>query len=263
MRTALLLGLLALTGHAGEARQRVASFSPAATRILVDLGAADRIVAATRWCELPPGHRAARTCDAFEPDLEALRASGAEVAVIPRLADPRLAARIRSVGLHAVVLAAESPDSPAKDIATIAQATGLDDAGRTLLAARERTHPEATKRRVLIIWDGSCAGPASYLAWVIHAAGGEVALADGAWPQWDIELGARAQPDLVLFLRKEGPAEAAVDHETLRRWRESPGLRTTPAAQAGCIYHVKSGSDWLPASGLPRAAESLRDLLGK
>lgn len=263
MRTALLLGLLGLVGHATAATERIASFSPAATRILVDLGASDRILAATRWCELPSGHGAARTCDAFEPDLEALRASGAQVAIVPRLADPRLAARIRSIGLRAVVLAAESPDSPAKDIATIAEATGLDEAGRTLLATRKRTHHETTKRRVLIIWDGSCAGPASYLAWVIQAAGGEVALTDGAWPQWDIELGARAQPDLVLFLRKEGPTEAAVDNETLKRWRESPGLRTTPAAQAGCIYHVKSGSDWLPASGLPNAAESLRNLLGK
>ena len=263
MRVAVLLALLALGSRGAEPAQRIASFSPAATRILVDLGTSDRIVAATRWCELPAGHGAARICDAFEPELESLRASGAKLVVIPRLADPRLAARIESIGLRAVVLSAESTDSPAKDIALLAETTGCTAAGERLLRSREQTRHHNTAKRVLIIWDGSCAGPGSYLAWVIQAAGGEVALGDGAWPQWDIELGARARPDLVLVLRQEGPAEAAIDNGTLDRWRGTPGLRTTPAAQTGCIYHVKSGSDWLPASGLPRAAESLARLIRK
>lgn len=263
MRIAILLGLIALCARGGETTPRLASFSPAATRILADLGVADRIVAATRWCELPESHRASRTCDAFEPDLEALRASGAELVIVPRIADPRLAARIRSIGLRTVILAAESPNSPAEDIAALADATGRREAGRTLLAARQVGRGPASAGRVLIIWDGNCAGPASYLAWVIRAAGGEVALEEGAWPQWDIELGARARPDLVLLIRQEGPAEPTVDNEALDRWRGTPGLRATPAARTGSIYHVKSGSDWLPASGLPGAARKLGNLLGK
>jgi len=263
MRIALLIGLLAVGALGAEPAPRLASFSPAATRILVDLGTADRIVAATRWCELPPGHPAARTCDAFEPDLEALRGSGAEWVVVPRLADPRLGARIRSIGLRTITLAAESANSPAEDIATLAEATGTVQAGQSLLAARLGMRCPPTGRRVLIVWDGNCAGPASYLAWVIQAAGGESALSEGTWPQWDIELGTRARPDLVLLLRQDGPPHAAVDSDAVQRWRDTPGLRTTPAAQAGCIYHLKSGSDWLPASGLPRAAETLRALLKK
>ncbi len=263
MKIAVLFSLLALCAHGGEPTPRLACFSPAGTRILVDLGVADRIVAATRWCELPPQHRAVRSCDAFEPDLEALRASGAELVIVPRLSDPRLAARIQSIGLQAIVLSAESADSPAKDIALLAKATGCLATGESLLKLREQTRYPNTSRRVLIIWDGSCAGPNSYLAWVIRAAGGEVALAQGTWPQWDIELGTHAQPDLVLVLQKEGPLEASIDTETVKRWRETPGLRTTPAAQAGCIYHVKSGSDWLPASGLPSTARQLGELLKK
>lgn len=263
MRLALLLGVLAVCARGEEPTPRLASFSPAATRILVDLGVGDRIVAATRWCELPTGSGAARTCDAFEPDLEALRASDAELVVLPRLADPRLAERIASIGLRAVVLSAESPDSPADDIALLARATGREASGRSLIAAREQARHPPTNRRILIIWDGSCAGPASYLAWVIHAAGGEVAVAEGAWPQWDIELATQARPDVVLFLKRDGPAQTAVDSESLRHWRATPGLRTTPAAQAGCIYHLKSGSDWLPASGLPTAARVLGDVLRK
>lgn len=263
MKVAVLLSLLALCARGREPAPRLACFSPAATRVLVDLGASDRIVAATRWCELPPQHTAVRTCDAFEPDVEALRASGAELVIVPRLSDPRLAARIQSIGLQTIVLSAESADAPAKDIALLAEATGCRARGESLLKLREQTRYPDTSRRVLIIWDGSCAGPNSYLAWVIRAAGGEVALAQGTWPQWDIELGTHARPDLVLVLQKDGPPEASIDTEAVRRWRQTPGLRTTPAAQAGYIYHVKSGSDWLPASGLPNAARQLGELLKK
>lgn len=263
MRHAWLIGLLALAARADEPAARIASFSPAATRILVDLGAAPQIAAATRWCELPAGHPAPRSCDAFEPDAEALRRSGATVAVLPRIANPMLEARTRSVGLRPVVLSPESPDSPASDIAILAELTGRKEQGARLIETLRSCRHPATGRRVLIVWDGVCAGPSSYLAWAIRAAGGEPAPRSGSWPQWDIEPIAETNPDLVLYLRNQAPASPEVDPAALRQWRDTPGLRLTPAAQAGCIYHVKLGSDWLPASGLPRAADTLSKLLAK
>ena len=68
----LCFGLCA-TLLGAEGPQRIASYSPGATQTLLDLGCRERIVAATRWCPLPPSHAAARTCDAFNPDLETLR----------------------------------------------------------------------------------------------------------------------------------------------------------------------------------------------
>lgn len=263
MRVATLIGLLALVARAEEPTARIASFSPAATRILVDLGAAPHIAAATRWCELPAGHPAPRSCDAFEPDAEALRRSGATVAILPRIANPMLEARTRSVGLRTVLLSPESPDSPASDIAILAQLTGRTEQGARLIEARRNCRHPATGRRVLIVWDGVCAGPSSYLAWAIRSAGGEPAPRSGSWPQWDIEAVAEANPDLVLYLRNDASASPEPDPAALRQWRDTPGLRLTPAAQAGCIYRVKSGSDWLPASGLPQAAEALSKLLRK
>ena len=186
MRVATLIGLLALVARAEEPAARIASFSPAATRILVDLGAAPHIAAATRWCELPAGHPAPRSCDAFEPDAEALRRSGATVAILPRIANPMLEARTRSVGLRTVLLSPESPDSPASDIAILAQLTGRTEQGARLIEARRNCRHPATGRRVLIVWDGVCAGPSSYLAWAIRSAGGEPAPRSGSWPQWDL-----------------------------------------------------------------------------
>ena len=255
--------LITLTAGGAESADRIASFSPAATRILVDLDAGDEIVAATRWCELPQGHPARRSCDAFEPDIEALRLSGATVAILPRLANPMLEARVRSVGLRTLVLAAESAESPAEDIAALARLTGRTEVGDRLLQARRQCPRPATGKRVLVLWDGVCAGPDSYLAWAIRAAGGEPAPGKGAWPQWDIESVTQANPDLVLVLKNDGPNKPETDKTELQRWQDTPGLRLTHAAQAGCVYHVKCGSDWLPASGLPNAVVIIAKLLAK
>lgn len=260
MRTLLLL---ALACAASSAAERIASFSPAATRILRDLGCSDALVAATRWCELPPNHPARRVCDAFEPDIEALRASGADVAVLPRLANPMLAERVRSIGVRVIVLAPESPDSPAADIVTLARLTGRAEASDPLLRAREQARRPRGNKRVLIIWDGVCAGPDSYLSWVIRAAGGEPAPLSGTWPQWDVEAIARANPDLVLLLKPNGPTDPTEDPEESAFWARTAGLRNTPAAKNLRIFKLKAGSDWLPASGQPLAAESLARLLEK
>lgn len=262
MRLACLAALVALASQAAEA-PRVASFSPAATRILGDLGASRQVVAATRWCDLPPTHAASRDCDAFDPDLEALRRSGAGLVVLPRLANPMLAERVRSLGLRTLVLAAESPESPAADIASLAKALGKEAEGQRLLAARAACRHPANGKRVLILSDGFVAGPDSYLAWAIRAAGAETAADSGTWHEWDLESTVRSKPDIVITLKESGPVSPEIDSSSLERWRATPGLRATPAAQAGCVYHVKLTSDWLPASGLPTAAETLAAMLRK
>lgn len=262
MRRLVLFGLACL-GACAAAGERIASFSPAATRILIDLGSSNELVAVTRWCELPTAHAARRTCDAFEPDVEALRVSGASVAVLPRLSNPMLAERVRSLGVRVVILAPESPDSPAADITTLSLLTHQTEAAERLLRLREQARRTKTNKRVLVIWDGVCAGPESYLSWVIRAAGAEPAIPSGAWPQWDIEEAARANPDLVLLLKVDGPNLPARDSEEIGFWQRTAGLRNTLAAKNSRIFKLKPGSDWLPASGLPEAAETLANLIEK
>lgn len=241
---------------------RLASFSPAATRILVDLGRADRLAAATRWCELPEGSPAARSCDAFEPELEALVRLRPDAVVLPRLANPLLAERVRSAGLRVVLLSPESPESPASDILALGDLTGSSARARELVAARRILAPPG-KRRVLIVWNGVCAGPESYLSWVIRSAGAEPAPRSGAWPEWDSEKVTITNPDLVLYLESSAEAGSGRSSRRINEWRSSPGLRSTTCSSKGYIFEIKPGSDWLPASGLPRAARILADLLEK
>jgi len=255
---ACLLLAAALAG-AGEAR-RIASYSPAATRILVDLGRADRLAAATRWCELPAGHPAARICDAFEPELERLVALRPELVVLPRLANPLLADRLRAAGMRVEVLAEESPVSPAADIRLLGDLADARDRATELTTAR---HPirAPSERRVLIIWDGVLAGPDSYLSWVIRAAGARPSPTRGRWPEWDAEAVALTNPDLVLYLHDAASTLPRPSRARIEEWRKVPGLSSTACASKGYIFEMRAGSDWLPASGLPKAAQRLAELL--
>lgn len=260
MTRLLAILLLAAQGAAAEPPGRIASFSPAATRILADLGESGRVVAATRWCELPQGDATPRVCDAFQPEIERLAALRPEAVVVPRLANPLLAERLRSAGMRVHVLAPESPDSPAEDIRMLGELVAAENRASELVSARRPLAPPG-QRKVLVVWDGVVAGPGSYLAWVITAAGARPAPAKGTWIPWDPEAVAATNPDLVLYLMEGGPAEPRPSPRLVDDWKSRPGLRTTTCASKGYIYEVRPDSRWLPASGLPAAAGALAKLL--
>jgi ABC-type Fe3+-hydroxamate transport system substrate-binding protein len=195
--------------------------------------------------------------------MEALLKSGATIAVLPHLANPLLANRVRSAGIRTVILSEESPESPAEDIRILGEATGRLSECKKLLAERGTFKNKPCGKRVLIVWDGVCAGPLSYLSWTIRAAGAEPAPLQGAWPTWDIEDVVRSKPDAVIFLQTEGPAKLGLDKMNLEKWRNSPGLKSTPAAQTGTIFHLNPNSDWLPASGQPEVVKIIAGLIEK
>lgn len=260
MRRLLASLLLAAQGAAAEPPARIASFSPAATRILFDLGQSHRLVAGTRWCDLPANAGLPRVCDAFQPEIERLASLRPDVVVLPRLANPLLADRLRSAGLRVHLLASESADSPAEDILSLARLTESQSKSETLLAARRQLRP-SDGRKVLLVWDGVVAGPDSYLAWVIAAAGGRPAPREGAWLDWNPETAALTNPDIVLYLVEGSTPEPTPSKRGLEEWKSRPGMRTTTCASKGYIFEMHPSSDWLPASGLPKAAATLAKLM--
>src|SRR3989442_98284 len=95
-----LAGLLALlaacgAGERGDSRvaraapppptppQRIVSLSPAVTELLYALGAGERVVGRTTWCDYPPQGRAVPSVgDGLSPNLEAIAARRADLVVL-------------------------------------------------------------------------------------------------------------------------------------------------------------------------------------
>ena len=256
---ALLLWLVAcLTLGAGE--RRVASYSPGATQTLLDLGCADEIVMATRWCPLPKDHPAARDADVFLPDLERLLKAKPDLVILPRMANPLWAEKCAGAGLRTLVLGRETADAVSEDIRRIGEATGRTVQARRLAEALSR-RPSGELRPIVIVWDGVMAGPESYLAGPLAAAGFRSALPQGSWLKFDWELLASHKPDAVLWIRNDSTDGPVVLYpEKTAEMKSLPAIRDLPSVAKQRIYRTNNHGKWLPGSGLSKTIEELREL---
>ena len=258
MRAWLLWCVSCLSLVAGE--RRIASYSPGATQTLLDLGCGAEIVVATRWCPLPDDHPAARSADIFLPDLERLLLAKPDLVVIPRMANPLWAEKCAGAGLRTLVLHRESADSVSRDIRLLGEATGRPD--QALRLSGELTkRPTGDPRPILIVWDGVMAGPESYLAEPLAAAGWKSALPRGSWLKFDWELLASTKPEAVLWIQngpKDGPISLYA--EKVAEMKGLPSIRSLPCVVKERVYQTNNRSNWLPGSGLNKIHADLRRL---
>jgi ABC-type Fe3+-hydroxamate transport system substrate-binding protein len=239
---------------------RIASYSPGATQTLLDLGCAEEIVMATRWCPLPKTHPAARDADVFLPDLERLLKTKPDLVIIPRMANPLWAEKCAQAGLRTIVLHPESRDSVRKDVILLGEATGRTQAAQAfnaLMTARAAASP----KKIVVIWDGVMAGPESYLAEPLAHAALRSGLSQGAWVKFDWELLAAANPDAVLWIQNaETNGPIAAHPEKIAEMARIPVIKGLTCVNKGHIYQAKSGSNWLPGSGLQKILPDLGKL---
>jgi len=255
MRSLFLWIATCLTLNAGG--NRIASYSPGATQTLIDLGCSAEIVMATRWCPLPKDHPAARDADVFLPDLERLLRVKPDLVILPRMANPLWAEKCAKAGLRSLVLHPESRDSVSKDVLLIGAATGRNEAAKKI-AALLSSRPATTTRRIIVIWDGVMAGPDSYLAEPLSAAGLQSALSRGAWVKFDWELLVSAKPDAVLWVQNSGvDSLITTSPEKAHEMGRIPGVRDLDCVKKKHVYKVNSGSNWLPGSGLTKSLDEM------
>ena len=255
-----LLCWLATCLTLGAAGHRIASYSPGATQTLLDLGCADEIVMATRWCPLPKTHPAARDADVFLPDLERLLKTKPDLVIIPRMANPLWAEKCAQAGLRTIVLHPESRDSVRKDVTQIGEATGRTQAAQAYIA-QMTARASAPPKKIIIVWDGVMAGPESYLAEPLAHAALRSGLSQGAWVKFDWELLAAANPDAVLWIQNAETNGAISAHlEKIAEMAKIPAIKDLTCVKKGHIYQAKSGSNWLPGSGLQKILPELSKL---
>ena len=258
MRTLIIWWASCLSLVAGE--RRIASYSPGATQTLLDLGCSAEIVVATRWCPLPADHPAGRSADIFLPDLERLLLAKPDLVILPRMANPPWAEKCAGAGLRTLVLHRESADSVSRDIRLLGEATGRPD--QALRLSGELTkRPGGEPRPILIVWDGVMAGPESYLAGPLAAAGWKSALPQGSWLKFDWELLASSKPEAVLWIQN-GPKDGPIGSypEKIAEMKGLSSIRNLPCVVNERVYQTNNHSNWLPGSGLNKTQTDLRRL---
>lgn len=195
---------------------RIISLAPNVTEIIYALGAGDQLVGRTDYCNYPEQALAVTSIGTlWDPNLEAILALNADVAIASSIVDPSFIESLRKAGVEAYQFyEEENLEGTFELIMSVAKAIGREDKGREMTeslrsrinAVKDKTSaiPSDKKKSTVYIisygdWGDYAATGETYLNDVIEAAGGINAAKDGV--SWSIskELLLAQDPDVVLL----------------------------------------------------------------
>ena len=247
------------TTLAGPAR-RIVSLIPATTELLFALGAGERVVGRTHWCDYPA--EAAQRPDlgnGMEPNVEAVVAARPDLVLLYRSGVNRGAAeRLRALRIPVLELATDRVADLDRIIGLLGRALGLANRADSLTVAIRRDLAAATVPRdsvaaprvFILVWDrpAMTLGRGSFLSELLERAGARNAFDDlpSSSGQVSIEAVAARDPDFILATSAGDPAMA-----------ERPEWRVVRAVRERRFLRVE-GSEFNRPS--PRVGSAVRKL---
>src|SRR5213078_3976102 len=158
-------GGIAVTDDAGRRvtlaapARRVVSLLPSFTEILFAIGAGERLVGRTTWCDYPPAARDVPSVgDGMPPNIEAVAARKPDLVVLYNSGPNVTAAQqLERLGIQTVLLELNRLEDLGPATRRLGQLTGLRHAADSLAAAMDslsaRPPPAATTSIAFVVWD--------------------------------------------------------------------------------------------------------------
>src|SRR3989442_10112861 len=259
-------GGIAVTDDAGRQvtlaapARRIVSLLPSFTEILFAIGAGDRLVGRTTWCDYPPEALAVPSVgDGMPPSVEAVAARRPDLVVLYRSGPNVTAAeQLERLGIRTVLLDLNLLEELGPATRRLGTLTGhsraADSLARVLDSLASQPPVSSTRSVAFIVWDHPAIviGAGSYLDRLPALAGARNVFHDVGSPsaQVPIETIAARDPDFVAVL-----TDSAVPprYATRPEWRGGGAVRTTP-------FLFLSGAPLWRAP--PPAARAVRRLRG-
>jgi len=256
--------------------QRIVSLAPNATEILFAIGAGDRVVGVTRYCNYPPDVKrlpkvggytdiSVETVVGLSPDL-----------VLASRGNPRtMLATLSSHGLKLLVaVGQESFEEIERAIVRVGRATDnerearqvCENMERVIAPVREAIGSVEHRRRVYF---GSlsapyrAAGPASFIGQCIEMAGGEN-VARGVsepWPILSVERIIERDPEVLIEGFRPNPGGDDRRNELLARLRADRVWSQVTAVREGRVYLLDDDTIHRPGPRLAQAIAEIARLL--
>ena len=257
-------GGIAVTDDAGRQvtlaapARRIVSLLPSFTEILFAIGAGDRLVGRTTWCDYPPEALAVPSVgDGIPPSVEAVAARRPDLVVLYRSGPNVTAAeQLERLGIRTVLLDLNLLEELGPAARRLGVLTGRPQAGDSLGAAMDSLAAQpptpSTQSLVFIVWDNPpiVIGAGSYLDRLAALAGARNVFHDIGSPsaQVSIETIAARDPDFVALL-----SDGAVPP----RYAARPEWRVVRAVRTARFLFLPGQLFGRPG---PRAAEAIREL---
>ncbi len=266
---ALVLSTLTYLVHCSAAAQwpqRVVSLAPSVTEIVFALGAGDRLVGVSTYCDFPEAARVIDRVGTFlQPNLEVILSKRPDLVIaVPSPANRVSVLKLEQLGSPVRVVRADTVEEVFEAIATIGEDLGLRDAAAKLIVdlrselAEWRTRVvDVDRRRVLMVVGRRpliAAGAGTYQDELIEMAGGINVAGDagGTWPHLSMEVVLMAAPEVIIDTGM-GESDAAGSEAFWSPFASIPAVRDGRVVGAGHFDLLRPG---------PRVAQSLGMLVG-
>ncbi len=238
--------------------RRVVSLLPSFTEILFAIGAGDRLVGRTTWCDYPPEALAVPSVgDGMPPSVEAVAARHPDLVVLYR-SGPNVAAaeQLERLGIRTVLFDLNLLDQLGPAARRLGVLTGQGKRADSLAGVMDSlaTQPPApsTQSLAFIVWDNPpiVIGAGSYLDRLAALAGARNVFHDVGSPsaQVSIETIAARDPDFVAVL---------TDSAVPPRYATRPEWRVVRAVRTARFLFLPGQLFGRPG---PRAAVAIREL---
>jgi iron complex transport system substrate-binding protein len=252
---------------------RIISLAPSVTETLFALGAGDRVIADTTFCDYPPAAAALPKIGGYvDPNTEKIVAMKPDL-ILGAKGNARDALdRLGELGIPVVTVAPDSLAAVEASIRTIGRAVGESQAAEQLAtrcAARRRvvekrtaTLADTAHPRTLLLFSPDSlfsAGPGSHLDEMIRLAGGEniAVAAKTPWPELSMETVVTADPECIIVLTGRGMAHPLTPASALTRFRAERRWRDVTAVKTGHIVVLDDDTLTLPGPRLIDGMEAM------
>ncbi|HEU5323560.1 MAG TPA: cobalamin-binding protein [Methylomirabilota bacterium] len=251
--------------------RRIVSLAPNLTEIVFALGAGDRLVGVTDFCDYPAETaRIARVGGVTSPSAERVLSLRPDLVLATTVGNgPDEVLALARLGLPVVVSDPRDLAGVARSFELVARAAGVPDRG-SALASEFRGRIEAVRRRVagrprprtlVLVWPDPivAAGPSSFVASLLGVAGGTNALAahatplTGQYPTLGIESIVALAPEVIVLAAHPGTTVDSLAR--LKRYGQLPAVRDGRLATIDQALLVR------PGPRLALAAEALAKVL--
>jgi iron complex transport system substrate-binding protein len=242
---------------------RVVSLAPNLTEIVFAIGAGNRLVGRTSYCDFPPEAKAvAEVGDTLHPNLERMIAVKPQVVLVSTASQLEVFTK-QLEGQNIAVFVTDPHDLEGvfRSILQIGEIVGDRDQANSLVQKlRERTNAveQAVKQKppVKVFYQVSgeplyTAGHDAFVTDLMRRAGAASVTADvpGAWPKYSNESALAARPDAIILPSGGSMGEANSN--------VAEALRQSPAVLHGRVYKIND--DHLARPG-PRSVTGLEEM---
>ncbi|HEY3220302.1 MAG TPA: helical backbone metal receptor [Gemmatimonadales bacterium] len=220
--------------HDAAPAHRIVSLLPSFTEILFAIGAGDRVVGRTQWCDYPPAALAVPSVgEGLPPSVEAVAARHPDLVVLYK-AGPNVTAaqQLERLGIRTVLIDLNRLEDLAPAARTLGRLTGLEQQAESLARAMDgftstNLHqPPPTSTIAFVVWDNPpiIIGHGSYLDQLAAQAGARNVFGDIAAPsaQVSLETIVARDPQWIAVFSDSGTPPAFAQR---REWRAVRAVR--------------------------------------